>query len=72
MNRIASRSKFSLILAGLLVLGLVLFAGQYGFQAKDWVVFQGNPHVYSGGNMNCGIVTDRTGTLLMDATDGRE
>lgn len=39
MNRIAGRSKFALILAAVLVLGLVIFLGEYLLQAKDWVVF---------------------------------
>lgn len=71
MNRIAGRSKFVLILAAVLVLGLVVFSGEYLFQARDWVVFPGSPHVYRGSNLNCGVVTDRTGTVLLDATDGR-
>ncbi len=46
MNRIAGRSRFVLILAAVLVLGLVIFSGEYLFQAKEWVVFPGSPHVY--------------------------
>lgn len=72
MNRIAGRSKFALALAAVLVLGLVIFCGEYLFQAKDWVVFPGSPHVYRGSNLNCGVVTDRSGTVLLDSTDGRE
>ena len=71
MNRIAGRSRFVLILAAVLVLGLVIFSGEYLFQAKEWVVFPGSPHVYRGSNLNCGVVTDRTGAVLLDATDGR-
>ena len=71
MNRIAGRSKIALLLAGLLLLGLVLFCGEYVFQADDWVIFPGSPHVYKGPNLNCGVVTDRSGTVLLDSTDGR-
>ena len=71
MNRIAGRSRFVLILAAVLVLGLVIFSGEYLLQAKEWVVFPGSPHVYRGSNLNCGVVTDRTGAVLLDATDGR-
>lgn len=46
MNRIAGRSRFVLILAAVLVLGLVIFSGEYLLQAKEWVVFPGSPHVY--------------------------
>ena len=27
--------------------------------------------MYRGSNLNCGVVTDRTGAVLLDATDGR-
>ena len=36
------------------------------------MVFSGSPHVYTGNNLNCGVVTDRNGTVLLDATDGRQ
>lgn len=39
MNRIAGRSRFVLILGCRLVLGLVIFSGEYLLQAKEWVVF---------------------------------
>lgn len=71
MNRIAGRSKFALILAAVLILGLVVFFAEYLFQAHNWVVFSGSPHVYTGSNLDCGLVVDRNGTLLLDATDGR-
>ncbi len=71
MNRIAGRSKIALILAGLLLLGIVIFSGEYVFQADDWAIFPGSPHVYKGPNLNCGVVTDRSGTVLLDSTDGR-
>jgi len=72
MNKIALRSKFTLLLAAVLCVGMVFFIGEYLVNAKDWVVFQGSPHVYSGTSMNCGVITDRTGEVLLDATDGRQ
>lgn len=71
MNRIAGRSKIALLLAGILLLGLVIFLGEFLIQAKSWVVFPGSPHVYTGSNLDCGVITDRNGTVLLDSTDGR-
>lgn len=71
MNRIAQRSRIALALAFLLLAGLVFFLGEFILRADDWVVFPGSPHVYTGSNLNCGIVTDRNGTILLDSTDGR-
>lgn len=71
MNRIAKRTFCALALALVLVLGLVFFLVEYVFQADDWVVFSGSPHVYRGANLDCGIITDRSGNVLLDSTDGR-
>ncbi len=72
MNRISKRAWFALALAIVLGLGMCAFVLRYCIEAGKWATFQGSPHVYSGGNLNSGIVTDRTGTVLLDATDGRE
>ncbi len=71
MNRISKRAWFALALAILLALGMVFFAVRYCVKAGSWATFTGSPHVYSGGNLNTGVVTDRAGTVLLDATDGR-
>lgn len=72
MNRVARRSTIALILALILVGGMVLFLAEYLAEADDWAVFQGNPHVYTGSNIGCGVITDRSGVMLLDATSGRE
>ncbi len=71
MNRISKRAWFALVLAIALALGTFVFALRYCAEAGRWATFQGSPHVYSGGNLNSGIITDRTDTVLLDATDGR-
>ena len=71
MKRISHRMIFLIVLMVLLAAGLGLFAVRYGMQADSWVVFSGSPHVYAGGNLSTGTVTDRNGTLLLDSTDGR-
>lgn len=72
MNRISKRAWFALALAIVLGLGMCVFSVRYFAEAGRWATFQGSPHVYSGGNLNSGVVTDRTGTVLLDASDGRE
>lgn len=71
MKRIAKRMLFLLGLMGVLALGLVIFVGQYLFQADSWAAFPGSPHAYRNGNLSAGVVTDRTGVMLLDSTDGR-
>ncbi len=72
MNRIARRSKFAWVLILLLLAGVVGFVVEYVSAAGQWVVFQGNPHVYTGSNIGCGQIFDRDGVLLLDSVDGRE
>lgn len=72
MNRVAHRTTIALILALILVGGMFLFLLEYVVRADDWAVFSGNPHVYTGSNIGCGIITDREGNVLLDATQGRE
>lgn len=71
MNRVARRSTIALLLAVILIGGMLVFVGEFFLKADDWSVFPGNPHVYSGSNIGCGIVTDADGTVILDATEGR-
>lgn len=71
MNRIAGRAGIALILALLLLVGIGFFVFEYVVEAGDWVIFAGSPHVYNGGNIGCGRIVDRDGTLLLDLSDGR-
>lgn len=71
MNKVASRAGIVLLLVLLLVGGLTFFIFEYVLQAGTWVTFAGSPHVYNGGNIGCGAVTDRDGVLLLDLNDGR-
>ena len=71
MNRVAKRSTIALLLALVLVVGMILFSGEYLLKADDWAVFPGSPQVYTGSNIGCGVITDREGVLLLDATGKR-
>ena len=66
MNRIAGRAGVVLLLALLLVAGFTFFLCEYAMQADEWVTFPGSSHVYNAGNLDCGVVVDRSGTLLLD------
>lgn len=70
MKKIARRMIFAVILVLALAAGICVFTVQYFCKANDWVTFPGNPHLYAGANLNCGIVTDRDGQMLMDTTQG--
>ena len=71
MNRIAGRAWITILLVLLLLAGFVFFLVEYAAEAGDWVIFSGSPHVYNGGNIGCGVVTDRESTLLLDMNGNR-
>ncbi len=71
MNRVARRGGITVLLVLLLLGGFVFFLCEYLAEAEDWVLFTGSPHVYNGLNIDCGTVTDRDGTLLLDMDGGR-
>jgi len=71
MNRVASRSTIALMLVVVLLGGMCLFLTEYVMKADDWVVFEGSPHVYTGVNIGCGVITDRSGEVLLSATGKR-
>lgn len=69
MNRIAGRAGITLLIVLLLVAGISFFVWEFVTEADEWIVFPGSPHVYNGGNIGCGVVTDRDGALLVDLQD---
>lgn len=69
MNKIAKRAWFALVLAAVLLIGMVTIFIRYMISSPDWVTFQNSPHVYSNGVMNSGRMVDRSGTVVLDATD---
>lgn len=71
MKRMSRRILLLLPLLGVILLGMVLFLFRYATSADEWAVFPGSPHVYTGGNMSTGVITDRNGEVLLDSTSGR-
>ena len=55
-----------MLLALLLIAGMGFFVAEYVTESGDWVMFPGSPHVYSGGNIGCGIVVDKDDVILLD------
>ncbi len=72
MNRIAKRSFITGLLALLLIAGMAFFVTEYISESSRWVMFSGSPHVYTGGNIGCGVATDKNGILLLDLNQGRQ
>lgn len=66
MNRIAGRSWIVLLLVVALVGGMAFFVVEYSADAREWVFFDGSPHVYSGIKPGSGVLLDREGKLLLD------
>ena len=71
MNRIASRSGIVIILSVILTVGFVLFVVEFSLKSGDWVVNSGSAHVYNGKNLNCGVIVDEEGILLLDMQNDR-
>lgn len=71
MNRVTRRAWLLGVFLLVMVTGIVLFGVEYAFRAGDWVSTPGSPHVFSGTNLGCGQVTDRSGVLLLDLAEGR-
>ena len=51
--------------------GMLFFIWEYATQSQKWIVSPGSPHVYNSGNIGCGTITDRSGTMLLDITETR-
>ena len=71
MNRVISRARITIALVLVLALGTGFFCFEYFTKAGDWVMSPGSPHVYTAGHIGCGVITDRSGILLVDMTAGR-
>lgn len=71
MNRVTKRTWLMGLFIGILLGGLLLFLWEYVTQAGQWVSFSGSPHLYNNANIGCGTITDRSGEMLLDITQGR-
>ena len=60
-----------MILAFALFIGMIVIVGRYFRDSEEWYLHHSNSAVYTNGRLNSGKVYDRTGNLLVDASDGR-
>lgn len=72
MNRVTKRTWLMGVFIIVLLGGMLFFIWEYATQSQKWIVAAGSPHIYSGGNIGCGTVSDRSGKLLLDMTGGRK
>ena len=71
MNRITKRTWIVGVFLMILLVGLLVFVGEYITEAEQWVSFSGSPHLYNSSNIGCGTITDRSGQMLLDISQGR-
>ena len=71
MNKIANRTWAAMILAIALFVGLFVIVVRYVRDSEEWYLHHSNSAVYTNGRLNSGMVYDRSGNLLVDASDGR-
>ena len=71
MKSIANRTVISLVLACVLLFGLLTFGIRYALYSDRWVSFIGNPHIYRGGELNTGVILDRSGERLFSSENGK-
>ena len=71
MNRIANRSWSAMVLAIVLFVGMFVIVVRYFRDSEEWYLHHSNSAVYTNGKLNSGMIYDRAGNLLVDASDGR-
>ena len=71
MKKIEKRAVFCLLLAGMLMLGLVVFSVKFFVNGGQWASFPANRHLYTNGVMTAGRILDRNGQVLVETQDGQ-
>lgn len=69
MKKVSRRSYSALIVAGVIIIGLIIFVAMYFVSGKTWATHPANQNLYSGGNLKTGMVRDEDDAILM-YTDG--
>lgn len=70
MKRIRRRARVVLLPAALILLGLGVLLSRLLRQGESWAAYGANSHIYHGGVLAGGTVTDRNGVILSRAEDG--
>lgn len=69
MRKLERRAIICLLLAGFLFLGLILFCFRFVTDGSEWVSFPANKHIFAEGELDCGAIYDKDGTLLLQNTE---
>lgn len=70
MKMVKRRAWIALILAFALLFGMGVYVSRYATDGGRWVQIAANENLYENGCLLAGTVTDRSGTVLADITDG--
>lgn len=72
MNKIAKRAWFTMVLAGVLIVGMIGVIARYFTQADTWIAFLSSPYIYRGDNvMPQRTILDREEVMLLRLENGR-
>ncbi len=72
MNKLAKRAWFTMVLVGVLIVGLVAVSVRYVIDADQWAGFLNSPYVYhQKGFRNREVVTDCAGNILLQSDGGK-
>ena len=71
MRKLYSRSWMPILLVIALLIGTGVIVIRYIRDSEEWYAQRNVAQVYSSGEFLCGEIFDRSGTLLLDATSGR-
>ena len=66
MKKLEGRSLICLLLILAMIAGLVFFVVRLELNGSEWAGFYANEHIFSGGNLIAGKLTDRNGTTLLE------
>ncbi len=70
MKKLERRAAICLILVFAMLTGLVYFVVRLELYGGKWAVQPYNSHVFSGGQLICGKLTDRDGKTILQFTEG--
>jgi len=70
MKKVKRRAYSAMLIAGLLIVGTVIYLMRLVNDGEDWATFRANQSVYHNGVLNVGTIYDRNGKVLAHAGNG--
>ncbi len=71
MKKLHRRAYSALLVALCLLFGTGVYVWRFAVHGRDWANFTGNAAVYENGRVLTGTITDRSGLVLADVSDGK-